>query len=742
MATGLLLAVTLIFFSGLFQGRTYSDVSRFQRAAVPWGDPSDPPVDDRLVHLDQAKSYYPWQVFMSRSYQDREVPLWNPYAFAGTPFVAANGNNALYPPRVALSLTQLSPSRVHDVFVASHMLLAGLGMYLLLAYFRSSFLGALLGAVAWMASSFMLAWIALEHFTVVAALFPVAVLLADASIRRRSWPATLALGPVLALLFLGGNVLFVELCLVVVGTYMAALLLARLLRARSARPAHRRHTGSAGDLARLLVPWALFVGLSFIALLPTLELAQSTDRSPLSYSELKGYALPWRQLIRLFVPPDTRSYFFVSDLYNAYHVALYAGPAVALLAFVGVWTRRPGAWLARVLAALTLIVVLATPALALPYLSVPGFDNFKPLGRALFLVAFAVAMLAAFGLDRVSGWIQRLIGGQRGARASLLVGLTAVVLTVISMRVYSAGVMHDQAPTAQQTFPETPLVARLRQDESVRFMSVGGALPGSTALVYPVRNAVGYESLVPARVQDFWRVVAGLPIAQLNDPLSSAFEPIPEFGFMRSDLLWRAGIGYVVAPPRGDGRDPSVPDQTRLDRVYSETDGRLYAVRGALPRAYFVEGCVSAPESRAALALFEAENFDPRGTVIIEDDPDHAQVSCSAAAGATGDARIVDEKVNSLTVEVDAPTRGFLVVNDTWAPGWRATVDGAGEGVLPANALFRAVPVEAGRHTVELEYRPRSYVIGRALTTATLLLLFALVGALLWRRARHNRVKG
>ena len=45
------------------------------------------------------------------------------------------------------------------------------------------------------------------------------------------------------------------------------------------------------------------------------------------------------------------------------------------------------------------------------------------------------------------------------------------------------------------------------------------------------------------------------------------------------------------------------------------------------------------------------------------------------------------------------------------------------------------VPVDTWRHTIELEYRPRSYAIGRALKTATLLLLLAVVGALLVRRA-------
>ena len=416
---------------------------------------------------------------MSRSYKDGDVPLWNPYSFAGTPFVAANANNALYPPRVALSLTPLSPSRVHDVFVASHMLLAGLAMYLLLAYFRTSFLGALLGAVAWMASSFVLAWLALEHFTVVAALFPVAVLLADATVRRRSWPAALALGPVLALLFLGGNVLFVELCFVTVGTYMAALDVARRIRVRLAQPAQRSRAGSPAISHGLSCRGRCCFGLSSIALLPTLELG-AIDR-PIAALVLGAAG----------VGPSLEANSSDSSYHRTPATTSTSPTCTTRTTLRSSPDLRWGSRDRRSLGAQARCMARACARRDHAARGARDTGTRHPLPAAPRLRQLQAARASSLprrvrgcnvwprsGSTSISDWIKRVLGGRRGARAAALVGVFAVVITIGTMRLYSSDLMHDQALAAEQTFPETPLVARLRQSESVRFIGVGAGLAG------------------------------------------------------------------------------------------------------------------------------------------------------------------------------------------------------------------------------------------------------------------------
>jgi hypothetical protein len=40
---------------------------------------------------------YAWKKFIVESLRAREIPLWNPYLFAGVPFLAAGQHSALYP---------------------------------------------------------------------------------------------------------------------------------------------------------------------------------------------------------------------------------------------------------------------------------------------------------------------------------------------------------------------------------------------------------------------------------------------------------------------------------------------------------------------------------------------------------------------------------------------------------------------------------------------------------------------
>ena len=72
-------------------------------------------------------------------------------------------------------------------------------------------------------------------------------------------------------------------------------------------------------------------------------------------------------------------------------------------------------------------------------------------------------------------------------------------------------------------------------------------------------------------------------------------------------------------------------------------------------------------------------------------------------------------------IAADLERPGYVVLVDTYDPGWKATVDGRRAPVLRANAAFRAVPVGAGRHVVEMVYRPLSVIVGAALSAAAAL---------------------
>jgi hypothetical protein len=160
----------------------------------------------------------------------------------------------------------------------------------------------------------------------------------------------------------------------------------------------------------------------------------------------------------------------------------------------------------------------------------------------------------------------------------------------------------------------------------------------------------------------------------------------------------------------------------------------LYENHDALPRVFAV-GAVrpvsGAPEVRRILADDAA--FDPRATALVQALP---------TTEALGQGRILDAEFGAERVRIDvrAPDdrATFVVVNDHYAPGWHAAVDGAPTPIFRVNGLVRGLLVPAGSHVVTMWYpAPRSFFIGAVL--AAIGLVLCLCGDALARRAADAR---
>lgn len=178
-------------------------------------------------------------------------------------------------------------------------------------------------------------------------------------------------------------------------------------------------------------------------------------------------------------------------------------------------------------------------------------------------------------------------------------------------------------------------------------------------------------------------------------------------------LLQAGSVDYVIAldTPVAAGLEPA----GTYASVYT-VPIRLYRVPETLPRAYVVDGVRVATEPES-YALLVDPAFDPRREVILATTPATAR---APTPGFQGSAAIVERRSDRVLIEAEANAPGYAVLVETYAPGWVATVDGAPAEVLRANAAFRAVSVPAGRHRLEMTYRPASVAWGLGITCAGL----------------------
>ena len=93
----------------------------------------------------------------------------------------------------------------------------------------------------------------------------------------------------------------------------------------------------------------------------------------------------------------------------------------------------------------------------------------------------------------------------------------------------------------------------------------------------------------------------------------------------------------------------------------------------------------------------------------------------------TGSATIAQEIPERLVVETDAQVPAYLVVSDSFDPGWSATIDGEPATIYPAYCAFRAVFLPEGKHSVVFEYSPAGFKLGLVISLCGML-----VGLVLW----------
>jgi len=172
-----------------------------------------------------------------------------------------------------------------------------------------------------------------------------------------------------------------------------------------------------------------------------------------------------------------------------------------------------------------------------------------------------------------------------------------------------------------------------------------------------------------------------------------------------------------------------IESQIRSDKL-TIIQQNVYRLPNALPRAYMVPKVKILPNQAKAIEEILRDEFDPLQFVVLEKRP-----QTSAADGQGG--KILEmsyEGPNTVKVTVQS-LGGYLVLLDSFYPGWRVIVDSHERELLRANGLFISVFLEPGTHQIVFTYRPKSFVLGSRISFISLCLL--IIGLWVWRPKRH-----
>jgi hypothetical protein len=441
-----------------------------------------------------------------------------------------------------------------------------------------------------------------------------------------------------------------------------------------------------------------------------------------------------------------------------YVLSLYLGAATLALAAAGAVSGRPYARRLALLGALAVLVALGRWA---------GFGGLvEQLGalrifrfpvKAFFSAHLAVSLLAGLGLSALS----------EGRRARTLAAVAS-----------AAGVLLAAAPLLPRVLPETlarfalaffppgfppdvraALLQRVLEDAAVGgAVAIGvGLLAGLAALglvPFPraawlvaalvvadlLRTGAALNPMLPRRVfEPSAELAARLPALREGRVFTCPIESSPAYRAGRvargqdheawSFALLRETLSPACNVPQGIGTALS-PDLTMLvpvERLLPEPEGACRDLDALVPRlraagvttvlsldpldhAQLEPAFVLAPARVQPLAVHAYRLRDPLARLAL---------------GGAGRAVELERTTDRLELQAEAEADTTLTVREAWAPGWTARVDGGAVAMTRARHLEIALP--AGRHRVQLTYRPPRLAEALGASGLALGLLVALV---------------
>ena len=171
-----------------------------------------------------------------------------------------------------------------------------------------------------------------------------------------------------------------------------------------------------------------------------------------------------------------------------------------------------------------------------------------------------------------------------------------------------------------------------------------------------------------------------------------------------------------------------------LPVVFKHENIRISENSDAFPRAFLVneyhiqlpnykkpfikdmENCLHIPTCLGTAQMYILENpkFDLSSEIVIEESLpiEQAKELENSKIDENSSVEIISYESERVIIKSKNSTSAFLVLTDSFYPGWDAYIDGDETKIYRADGVVRAVYVPAGEHTIEFSYMPNSLLIG------------------------------
>jgi Bacterial membrane protein YfhO len=741
-AAALILAPLLATGGVLFHGRVFGPVALayVNGPLAPMAEQVGVQSVGNPTASDVYAQFLPWHEAVRDSIAHHQWPLWDRFASCGTVLAGAVQSAPYHPVQI---IALLLPLRDAVTFTATMLFfIAALSMFLFMRPFVKTESAALFAGVGWMFCDYIIQYAGTAHAMSVAVV-PMLLLAARNGATSPSIRSSTLLALVLVLLVFSGHPETLLHAVALAAAYFGLELW--LVRGRQWRRAVL--AGLSGGVAALL--------LSAISILPLIEAIPQTDEvryrtSPFDTASAGSKRITHHLIAELFPFIEGTAGLEVArhaePIQHPWGGSAYAGTLLFAIGAFGLHRRRDGEqWFFAAVALFGLLIGASTPGLITLFRSLPLF-SIAVNERMIWFAALAFVVLAGRGVDEwltdererdpmlavaclltaavigaaVALALPRLIGAGLSspyvrtelmrAVLPLLLGagvvlavrprraaIALITLLLIVSRAADTELARSSVPR-RAFYPPFAGLSLLVGADPFRVVGQGPLLTPNTAAHYHLEDVRGYHAMTFARFADTY------PLWSIKQPVwSNRVEHLDAPMLSMMNVLYALAIPTAENPPgwvrRGSFIGYDILENTR-----------------ALPRAFVPANVHIVRRSSDALEpMRHCRDFGAEGWIESDEEP-HDDVNGPGSVTLRSSGSHFD--LHALMVR-----DGWIIVSEAAWKGWSAIENGRELPIHFADHAFVGVHVGGGEHHVKLVYRPRSFVVGSAISGASALAL-------------------
>jgi hypothetical protein len=685
----------------------------------------------------------PVRKLYSDALKNGELLQWTPMIFGGFPVFAEGQGGFLYPINLVLWYL-LSPIAAMNLYIILHALLMGLGVYLLVSKLTNNKLLSIPSAVAASVCGSIIAGHT-RHMNSLAAIVyaPWLIYTIELFLRTKKVSKGLIFGILLGLMILIGHPQFSF----ITGFIALFYLFLRIFFEKKTSVSFFKKIIEYRVLYFLLIALVISVIIGFPQLKSTFELLPFTERGTNLSSEFTGLgSLPFNGFLTFIYPYymgnagngtfQSQNLFYFWEFFHYCGVLIFA---LAILGTVKMWKRTEYHSIIRTLVVIAIISYILSLGENLPLYKIfslfPFVKSFRFPVRWLEGTEISVLVLSGFGVISLFELIYgknkqtekkskkktnpslistikddgKLLSIQYRLAIFLSILVPLEILIVAGRQVATADpAIYLNPPSFTEKIKnenKSSITSRDFTLSRVEFLSniygkshgwegkqdmfgLGAKLlPDELGAYFGVPIIHGYFLLVPRYIYEVWGDADHSGILQKTASLDqNKFQPTEKF--IKLSKLF--GVKFLTSIW-------DIPQPYK--KIWDSLGVKAYELPDTLNKAWVVsktESFNSDNEKLNAESLIN-DKFDPWRSAYVDGTPPGLP-----SESQNGTAEIRNYENHSVTIKANAP--GFVVLNDTWFPKWKAFIDGNEVPIYKTNVMMRGVVAPRAGTIIEMKY--------------------------------------